>query len=58
MTSYLLEWLSSKSLQITHVGEDVKIRKLSCTTGGNVNWFSHYGEQYEGSFKTQNRTTI
>ena len=24
----------------------------SCTVGGNVNWYSHYGEQHEGSLKT------
>ena len=23
----------------------------ACTVGGNVNWHSHYGEQYGGSFK-------
>ena len=26
----------------------------SCTVGGNVNWYSHYGEKYG----TKNRTTI
>ena len=31
----------------------------SFTVGGNVNWYSHYGEQYEGSLKkTENRATI
>ena len=31
----------------------------SCPVGGNVNWYSHYGEQYGGSLKTpKNRTTI
>ena len=24
------------------------------TVGGNVNWCSHYGEQYRGSLKTKN----
>ena len=23
------------------------IREPSCTVGGNVNWYTHYGEQYE-----------
>ena len=27
-------------------GEDVKKRDPSCTVGGNVNLYSHYGEQY------------
>ena len=26
-------------------------REPSYTVGGNVNWYSHYGEQYGGSFK-------
>ena len=31
----------------------------SYTVGGNVNWYSHYGKEYGGSFKkTKNRTTI
>ena len=33
-------------------------KKEPCyTVGGNVNWCSHYGEQYGGSLKTKNRTT-
>ena len=31
----------------------VEKREPSCTVGGNVNWYSHYGEQYGGSFKNQ-----
>ena len=31
--------------------EGVEKRESSYTTGGNVNWHSHYGEQYEGSLK-------
>ena len=30
----------------------------SCTVGGDVNWYNHYGEQYGGSLKIKNRTTI
>ena len=26
-------------------------REHASTVSGNVNWYSHYGEQYEGSFK-------
>ena len=32
-------------------GEGVEKKELSYTVGGNVNWYSHYGEQYGGSFK-------
>ena len=40
-----------KSLQTVNAGESVEKRELSCTVGGNVNWYSHYGEQYGDSFK-------
>ena len=33
-------------------------REPSYTTGGNVNWCSHYGKQYGGSSKTKNRITV
>ena len=46
--------LSSKILQIANAGEDVEKREPSHVTGGNVNWWSHYGEQYEGPFKQLN----
>ena len=39
------------------VDQDVKKREPSYTVGGNVNWCSHCGKQYEGSQK-QNRATI
>ena len=44
-TPYLLEWQSSKSLQVTSVGEDVKKWKTLCPVGGNVSWCSHYGKK-------------
>ena len=33
-------------------------KEPSYTVGGNVNWYSHRGEQYEGSLKTKTRATI
>ena len=33
------------------VGKDVEEREPLCTVGGNVNWYNHYGKQYEGSSK-------
>ena len=47
--SHQSEWPSLKSLQITNAGEDVEKREPSYTVGVNVNWCSHYGEQYGGS---------
>jgi len=38
-----------KSLQMINVGEGVEKREPSCTLARNVNWCSHYGEEY-GSF--------
>ena len=40
-----------KSLQIINAGEGVEKREPSYTVGRNVNWCSHYGEQYEVSLK-------
>ena len=37
---------SSKNLQTINAGEGVEKRKLSHTVGGNVNWYSVYGEEY------------
>ena len=50
-TSHQSEWPSSKSPQTISTEEYVEKREPSYTVGGNVNWHSHYGEQYEGSFK-------
>ena len=35
------------SLQTIKAGEGVEKREPSCTVGGNVNWYSHYGRQYD-----------
>ena len=40
-----------KNLQIINAGEGVEKREPCYTVGGNVNWYSHYGEQCEGSLK-------
>ena len=45
------EWPSVKSLQIINAGQAVQKREPSYSTGGNVNWYSHYGKQYGGSSK-------
>ena len=47
-----------KNLQTINAGEGVEKREPSYTVGANVNWYSHYGEQYGGSLKNKNRTTI
>ena len=39
-----------KSIKI-NAGEGVEKKKPYYTVGGNVNWYSHYGEQYGGSLK-------
>ena len=40
-----------KNPQTTNDGEGLERREASYTVGGNVNWYSHYGEQYGGSLK-------
>ena len=39
-------------------GEGVVKKESSYTVGKNVNWYSHYGEQYGGSLKKENRTSM
>ena len=40
-----------KYLQIIYAGEGVEEREPFHTVAGNVNWYSHYEEQYGGSLK-------
>ena len=58
ITSHRSEWPSSKSLQTINAGEGVEKREPSCTTGGDANWYSHYGRWYGDSLKPRNKTTI
>ena len=44
ITTHRSEWLSSKGLQTINAGEGVGKREHSCSVGGNVNWYSHYGK--------------
>ena len=37
------------SPQITDARGGVEKREPSCTVGGNVNWYNHYGKQYGGT---------
>ena len=41
----------TKHLQTIDAGEGVERREVSRTVGGNVNWWSHYGEQHGSSLK-------
>ena len=38
-----------KNLQTISAKEGVEKRESSYTVGGNVNWHSHYGEEYGGA---------
>ena len=51
ITSHWSDWPSLKDVQIINAGENVEKREPSCTVGGNVNWYSHYGEQYGDCLK-------
>ena len=50
--------LLKKNLHTTNTGETMKKREPSCTAGGSVNWYSHYGKQYKVFLKTKKRTPI
>ena len=52
ITSLRSEWPPSKNLQTVTAREGVEKREPSCTVGGNVNWYNHYGEQYGGSLRS------
>ena len=45
------DWSLSKSLQTINAGEGVEKREPSYTVGRNVNWYSHYGREYDDSLK-------
>ena len=47
----LVRMAISKNLQTINAGEGLEKREPSYTVGENVNWYSHYGEQYGGSLK-------
>ena len=40
-----------KNPHTINAGEGVERREPSYTAGGNINWSSHYGEPFGGSFK-------
>ena len=58
VTSHWSDWPLSKSVQTVNAGEGVEKREYSCTIGGNVNWYSHYGRWYGDALKNWNKTTI
>ena len=48
-----------KSLRTINAGEGMENNESFYIVGRHVNWYSHYGKQYEVSFKKLiNRTTI
>uniref|UniRef100_A0A8D1BFI8 Uncharacterized protein n=1 Tax=Sus scrofa TaxID=9823 RepID=A0A8D1BFI8_PIG len=51
ITSHQSEWPSLISPQITSAGVGVEKREPSFTVGGNVYWYSHYGEQFGDTLK-------
>ena len=42
-----------KIYKTINAGEGVEKSEPSCTVGGNVNWCSHYGEQYGGPLQNK-----
>ena len=52
ITSHQSKWPSSKCLQAINAENGVEKREPYYTVGGNVNWYSNYGEHYRGSLKS------
>ena len=50
-TAIIKKFTNNKSKKKKNPGESVERRKPFYTIGGNVNLYSHYGEQYGCSFK-------
>jgi len=52
--SHQSEWPASKKFSTSiNAGKGVGKREASYTTGGNINWYNHFEEQYGGSLKTK-----
>ena len=53
MTYYLIlvRMAIIKKSRTINAGKGVEKREPSYSVGGNVNWYSYYGEQYGGSLK-------
>ena len=45
------EWPSLISPQVTSAGGGVEKREPTCTVGGNVSRYDHYGDQYGGTLE-------
>ena len=52
-TLHWAEWPSLESLQITNAEAWAEKREPSYTAGGNINWYSHCGNQCGGSLENQ-----
>ena len=52
ITSHLSEWLKLTTQDTTDVDEDAEKGEPSYTVGGNADWCSHSGKEYEGSSKS------
>ena len=56
ITSQLLDWLSSKSQEITSAVENEE--KSLCTACRDVNWYSYYKKSMKFPQKIKNITTV
>ena len=45
------KWSSSKNPQTTNAIQGVERREPTYIVGGNLNWYSHYGQEYVSSLK-------
>lgn len=57
-TTHLLERPISGILITPNVGKNVKQEELSLIPGGNAKWYSHFGRQFQISYKSKHTLTI
>ena len=55
ITSLMSIRMATDKNKETHFGKDVEKREPLGTVGGNINWYSHYGKQCEGSSKKKKK---
>ena len=45
--------MAIKNLQTIHAWEEIEKREPSYIVGRNINWYTHYWEQYGGSLQNE-----
>ena len=57
-STHLVEGPKSRTLVTPNAGEEVEQQELSYIAGGTAKWYSHFGRQFGGFYKTKHTLTI